>query len=365
MTIIKIFTNFSCPNSRAYNFPLLLTQGILKDFGYKLHFELNLKPDYCDFAFINSNVFRCFWQSKKSEIFNFLEKLRLMKAKIIWFDTTDSTWCTQFEVIPYVDKFLKAQLFIDKNLYLKSFRTGRIFTDYFDNLYNSGEREVHYPAAKREDIAKIGLSWNSCFENYSEDRYSFSRKALNLIGRFTTAFLPKDISVRFTNPSSYRKIPVSCRVGTSHSRPSVVSHRKTIMEMLDKRGVNSDKIPLHHYFDELRNTQIAVSPFGVGEITLRDYEIIICGAALVKPDMSHLETWPNLFVSQRSQTCQTGSTYLSFKWDLSDLDEKIDFLLSNPYKCVEMAQNAQKIYRHYLSEEGIAEFAERLLKTII
>ena len=356
MTIIRIFTNFSCPNSRAYNFPLLLTKNILKDFGYKLHFELNLKANYCDCAFINSNLFRCVWQSKKSEIFNFLEKLRLMKAKIIWFDTTDSTWCTQFEVMPYVDKFLKAQLFIDKNLYLQSFRTGRIFTDYFDNLYNSGEREVHYPSAKREDIAKIGLSWNSCFENYNEQRYSLGQKIRNKLRPYTAGMLGERIRVDFTEPSRSRTEPISCRVGTSHSRPSVAAHRKAIMERLEKYGVRKGKIPLPSYFAELRNSKIAVSPFGVGEITLRDYEIIICGAALLKPDMSHLDTWPDLF---------SDKTCLTFKWDLSDLEEKIDFLLSNSEKRLEMAENAQKIYRHHLSEEGIAEFAQRLISAIL
>lgn len=361
MTIIKIFTNFSCPNSRAYNFPLLLTQGILKDFGYKLHFELNLKPNYCDFAFINSNVFRCFWQSKKSEIFNFLEKLRLMKAKIIWFDTTDSTWCTQFEVMPYVDRFLKAQLFIDKNLYLKSFRTGRIFTDYFDNLYNSGEREVHYPSAKKEDIPKMGLSWNSCFENYSEKRYSLLKKVRNLLGRFTTAFSPKDIKVQFTSPLLDRRIPVSCRIGTSHSRPSVTAHRRAVMKILAAKGVDFEKIPLHRYFEELRKSQISISPFGVGEITLRDYESIICGAALLKPDMSHMETWPELFSSDASSKTQT---YMPFRWDLSDLEEQIDALLKNPEKRYELAENAQNIYAHHLSQDGMNEFAQRLINII-
>ncbi len=363
MALVRIFTNSSCPNSRAYNFPLIIAKSTMKTRGYELQFELN--PNIgnwnCDLAFVNSNIFRTSWQTDKGAIFSFLETLKSHNVKVFWFDTTDSTWCTQFDVMPYVDKFLKAQLLADRNLYLSTFRTGRIFTDYFDKLYNSGERSATYPPARKEDIDKMGLSWNSCFENYSQSRYSFSRKALNLIGRFTTAFLPKEISVKFTPPLRDRKIPVSCRVGTSHSRPSVASHRKAVMEMLGKRGVNLGKIPLHRYFDELRNSQIAVSPFGVGEITLRDYEIIICGAALVKPDMSHLDTWPNLFVGRSSQT---SPTYLAFKWDLSDLGEKIDLLLSNPDRCFEMAENAQKIYRHYLSEEGIAEFAERLVSII-
>ena len=53
-----------------------------------------------------------------------------------------------------------------------------------------------------------------------------------------------------------------------------------------------------------------LSPFGWGELCLRDYEAVLGGALLLKPDMSHLETWPDVFVPH--------DTYAPFDWDATD-----------------------------------------------
>jgi len=296
------------------------------------------------------------WKKSRGKIFKFLETAASKIPKLIWFDTTDSTWCTQFEVMPYVNKFLKAQMFVDKEMYLKRFRTGRIYTDFFDKLYNSGENSESYPLPQKEDLNKMDISWNSCFENYNEMRYSLSGKLKNLLRPYLAGIFREKTRINFVSPLTERKTTISCRVGISHSRPSVAEHRNAIMKALEKRGVNKGKIPLPQYFKELRNSQIAVSPFGVGEITLRDYEIIISGAALLKPEMSHLKTWPDLF--------QADKTFVGHKWDLSDLEDKIQELLEDNDRRINIASNAQKVYRDALSEEGLANFAKRLTKLI-
>jgi hypothetical protein len=125
---------------------------------------------------------------------------------------------------------------------------------------------------------------------------------------------------------------------------------------MDEMNVPTSKIRLREYFSELRNSQIGVSPFGVGEITLRDFEIIICGAVLVKPDMSHMQTWPALF--------QPGENYIPHKWDLSDLKEKLEELTGNTELRIRLAMDAQKIYKDAVSPAGLANFADRLIGMI-
>jgi spore maturation protein CgeB len=49
---------------------------------------------------------------------------------------------------------------------------------------------------------------------------------------------------------------------------------------------------------------------------------------------------------------------------LSDLNEKIDYLLENSESRTEIAENAQKIYKKTLSQEGMEEFAERIVKIV-
>jgi hypothetical protein len=359
MINISILTNNTAPNSRAFNTPLLVSRTLLKNKGLnlKFHFSLSTKLFSADILFVNSNFFRSYWQSdKKNQIFDLLKNAEQAKMKIVWFDTTDSTWCTQFEVLPYVDKFLKSHLLKEKKLYLKNYKTGRIFTDYFDKLYKSGEREENYPPADKKNIEKIGLSWNPCFERYNEKRYSFGRRLAHLLKPWTANIIQEAMKIEFTNPENKRHQEISARFGLTHSRPSVVDHRKAVAEILHKRGVQTSRIPLEKYFEEMRNSQISLSPFGVGEFCYRDYETIICGAALLKPDMSHLETWPNLY--------QENKTYIPHKWDLSDLNEKIDYLLENSESRTAIAENAQQFYKKTLSQEGMEEFAERIVKIV-
>lgn len=355
---INILTNNSCPNSVAFNVPLLAAKKSFADHGYELNFfsDFSKKVFDSEILFINSNVFRSFWQEKKEEIFKFLEQAAQEKQHIVWFDTTDSTWCTQLEVLPYVDNFLKSQILADKKKYLTPFRTGRIFTDIFDELYDSGEKEVNYPSAEEKYLDKIDISWNTCFENYHESRYALKNKIRR---KLTGAFWDKvaePLNINFIEYDPGRKHAISCRVGLSHSRPSVVAHRQAMIEVLQDRGVETGKISLPEYFEELRNSQIGIGPFGVGEITLRDFEIIICGAVLLKPDMSHLQTWPELFVD--------GKTCITHQWDLTDLNQQLDKLLGNKGLCVELVGNAQKVYQDAISPEGMNKFAERLLDKI-
>ena len=356
--IINVLTNNSCPNSKAFNCPILASNIFFDEKGYRFvfHFKISPKVVNCDALLINSNVFRFHWKSKKDKIFEFLDIARTNKLKILWFDTTDSTWCTQFEVMPYVDLLLKSQVFKDRRMYLQRFRTGRIFTDIFDDLYLSGEKEEFFPLPTEGDLSRIKISWNTCFENYTESRFRLTARLHQKTRPLLSGILRENLNIRFTPPDIKRDIKVSCRLGLSHSRPSIVTHRKHVIEIMGRMGVPTSKISLPDYFSELRNSQIGIGPFGVGEITLRDFEIIICGAALVKPEMCHLETWPSLF--------QEDKTYISHKWDLSDLEDKIFRLIYSPEHRLSIAINAQKIYKDQISPQGLACFAERLIKLI-
>ena len=118
------------------------------------------------------------------------------------------------------------------------------------------------------------------------------------------------------------------------------------------------KLPYPEYRDEMRHSQIVLSPFGFGEINAgRDFECFADGAALVKPDMSHLVTWPEYF--------EAGVTYAAHAWDFSDFEATLTTLLANPVKRRSIAQEGQERYLRSLSEEGESAFVdhfETLLK---
>ena len=108
--------------------------------------------------------------------------------------------------------------------------------------------------------------------------------------------------------------------------------------------------------NELANSKILPSPFGWGELGIRDYEAFIFGALLLKPDISHMETWPSIFVENK--------TYKPFKWNFSDLEKIINELLEDDVVRLEIAQNGQEAYFKSISNKGMEEFCNFFIRQI-
>lgn len=75
------------------------------------------------------------------------------------------------------------------------------------------------------------------------------------------------------------------------------------------------------YHLSLLRSKTALSPFGWGEACCRDYQAMALGSVVIKPDMSHVECWPDIF--------QAGETYLPCKPDWSDAHEIIREVAEN------------------------------------
>ena len=354
---INILTNNEHPNSRAFNCPLLATRDIFLKRGYELHFRFS-SPASClegaDILFVNSNVFRNALAKNRQQVFSFLEKAARSHLRIYWFDSTESSSCNHFDVLPYVDCLLKGQMLADRSQYLKGFKTGSPFTDYFDQLYKCSLPEAQPPLPQAEHMHKLALSWNSCFEDYNESRFKFGSRLRQRLRRYTAHTAMKvNIKIDFAEISAERPVNISCRLhGSQPGNAALAAHRKALVHLLKKLGADTAIIAPSDYFDELRRSKIAIGPFGAGEITFRDYEAIICGATLVKPDMSHIETWPELFQVDRS--------FIAHKWDLSDLEEKLTYLLERSAMRSRIAWEAQEIYHRAISPQGLETFAGRL-----
>lgn len=106
-------------------------------------------------------------------------------------------------------------------------------------------------------------------------------------------------------------------------------------------------IPKARFMQELERSRICFSPFGYGELCWRDIEAFATGSVLLKPDMSHLRTEPDLY--------RDGETYVALKWDFSDLEEKVNLLLADDDLRARIARTAWQDARRYLQEEGPVE----------
>ena len=76
---------------------------------------------------------------------------------------------------------------------------------------------------------------------------------------------------------------------------------------------------------------------GSAERGVSAVEAVLCGSLLFKPDMSHLDTWPDVFVP--------FETYVPFSWDATDLLEKAEYYLAHEHERKRIAANAYDSFR--------------------
>jgi len=157
--------------------------------------------------------------------------------------------------------------------------------------------------------------------------------------------------------SRRRDIDVYCRLGLGppEKREWLSDHRRHALSMIEPldRDFNilatgdfqgsGAAVSYRQYLKEMRRSRIAVSPFGWGEICPRDFEAVGCGCLLIKPNLAHLDTHPNLFID--------GETYVALKWDLSDLEEKCRYYLAHPDEITRITQTARDAYRRYFQQD--------------
>ncbi|MDO8463180.1 MAG: glycosyltransferase [bacterium] len=342
----------------AFLFPLYVHRRALAAHGVALRFTTRAEEAFraTDVLGVTSRFCKHWWRDGGVErVTRWLEDARRAVGRVVWFDLTESTGTTHFAVLPYVDRYAKMQALRDRSGYLQQYIGGRIFTDYYARLFgvrDSEDVDAHLAApADPEHLEKIVVSWNAGLAHYGVLGPKWHH-----LWHHSRGVLPRWYAHRWTAPRADRQRALSCRIGTYHHRATVAAPRKELARRLAAH-LQTQKIPRAAFFAEMRQSRATLSPFGLGDITLRDFEAVICGAAVLKQDMGHVETWPDLWVP--------GTTYLPFAWDFSDLDARIDDVLCDPQRTIAIAAAAQERYRSALfSSAGREEFCERFLSYI-
>ena len=81
--------------------------------------------------------------------------------------------------------------------------------------------------------------------------------------------------------------------------------------------------------------------------------------------MDYFDTWPNWYIANKNLSEKSPSTYLSFKWDLSNLENIIQSAIKKYDDLKYIAKQGQKTYMLYTNgENSKIMFAERFLKLI-
>ena len=180
------------------------------------------------------------------------------------------------------------------------------------------------------------------------------------------------IQPRWVDFTEEKKYDVSCMFGypspTNHYEHDLCqtdfydTHRKELLETLsDKYKIaglkNGKRLPANEYYQKMFDSKIIMAPLGMGEMAPRDIEAAAFGSVLIKPDMSYIQSEPFIY--------EDNETYIACKYDWSDLEEKIDYVLSN-YKEVrqKLVWNMRNKYRDKYHYSNIALHLYNIFKEL-
>jgi hypothetical protein len=285
------------------------------------------------------------WNTPPAEAKAIVEALfsaaRQAGAKTIVLDGEDDQNILWPDIIAASDTYLKKHRLKDDAEYRKPYLGKSNLTDYASKKYDFSFANDVIPytsALSQEQIDKITLGWNIALDDKIYD-------------------LSRDISPKALDRK--RDIDICCRASVS-SEKWIYGMRndavKAITALSDVRRVHAprDRVSQQEYYDEMLRARMTVSPFGYGELCWRDFEAILCGSVLVKQDMSHIKTWPNLFVPHE--------TYVPVAWDFSNLENACKPYLDDEAARKKIVCNARNALLQALTADAFIERIERVIR---
>ena len=339
------------PNGISFLWPFLKFKKDLFDMGYEIFIFFNHAEKRvfdCDILFLDCRYAYNFGESQELKLCDYIVKNKSHCSSLFFFDNSDSTGTLFENFLEICDVYLKNQVLIKLDDYKKKFYGGRIYTSYFNrNFKIKDDDDFLGKDIKSSDIRKIQLGWNSCYNDWS--LLGGYKQKLVCKFKFLSGIYLLKASKKIYEVNQIRDNNVSLRIRLDYPRNTISFHRKKIAELIKN---NTKKINRLKYLKEMGTSKVTVSPFGFGEISLRDFEVFLTGSLLLKPSMSHMKTWPDLYKEEQ--------TMVSFDWKGEKLMSKIEEIVENYDNYKFIAVKGQNNFLKYTaSKESGKIFAKR------
>ncbi len=349
-------------------FPLQNAFRELRDLGIDVRFYTGLNSGLwdCDVVILSSRTVEDLALSRGYEFSNraeFCAWALNRQKRLIWFDTRDSAGNCQFDVVPYVERYLKRQLYRDRRTYLKRLHRGRAYADYYHRHYaaaNGLHPENHTKVAETEvaksicETNKLYAAWGCGTEFHWPLLSRASAPGYILRGLAQYAMGVSMLRPRAVPPDSYRPVVINALFDPKRFTVRSVGHQRLLgldaARQLKVEPKLTGRVPRYDFYKTLAQSKVTISTFGWGEVCYREYEATYCGSAVLMADMSNLEAYPDLYRPE---------FYMPFKWDFSDFEARATELLSDDERRRSMARAAQAMLMHQWSTPGREAFAHR------
>jgi len=295
MIKVKILNSTKGRNEPTFR-PLLFVKDMLRDYSIDI-----TESDDFDFLFVGMEDFIDKKKPLKESIEWGLENLSKITGDYFLFDGSDSTSLMgAYEVF---EQSNATYLFKNQLLSREEYKIPTSFNKWF--FGNGSDLDLSYdiPKDKWNRIKLSGYNLGYLLPQYRDFKPINNNKNIDICAIYQANHnYNEDHKVR--NDLYYTR------------------HREGAWNKLDSKfDARKDKLPYQEYIQTLYNSKIAISPFGMGELCFRDFECMQFGTIIIKPSMKKVNTTPNIYLD--------NETYISVNYDWSDLNEKIDFILSD------------------------------------
>jgi hypothetical protein len=260
----------------------------------------------------------------------------------VYFDGDDDL-CIQWPaLLAHVDLLVKKHVFKDRNAYARAFTGKNNLTDYVARQFGTSFSSDIIPTSgvvAAEHIDNIRIGWNIAHDDRISRMFGSKRPP-------APETKTHDVICRASVPRDNWMFPL--RAAALRELEKLGARRKVLAP--------TQRVSQRKYFREMRRSRICVSPFGYGEICWRDFEAVLSGCLLVKPDVSHIQTTPNIFIP--------GETYVPVRWDFSDLAEQCERYLEDETERRRIAARAYETLAYELSANRFAQTFGTLIDRI-
>mgnify|MGYP001282223326 CR=1 FL=1 len=339
--------------------PVRLFRKALKERGFDVHYFFNILAkgiEDCDVLVFQEDNYRQLLpiQNKdRQSTVDFLRNYFSRFARVIWFDSNDSSGWLRSYVFPLVDVYAKSQVLKNLEYYQQNHVTGILHRDYVIEKFGVEDNKTAKAPISEKDSHKIRVAWRRAYR----DPIKFHRLPI------FRHFPPRMPAYQTTQPNlKTRSKLIQYRVRTWKNHPTINCWREQTKKQLlqvmkkhpDYRLITSGHIPLNKYLSELENCPVTISPFGLNEFCLRDIWAFVSGSLLFKPSLDHVISFPDYYLD--------GETYVSHAWDFSDFEEKLDDILSHPQLYEGIAREGQEQFIKVIQDgAGFARQFDRMV----
>jgi hypothetical protein len=239
-----------------------------------------------------------------------------------WFAPTDLRNAARMDGL--VDLYVKKHLLRDRGLYGRPTLGDTNLTDHYNRRFGIPEPEQCFAIPDGFlDKVILGPSFATAPMILPAllGRRPRGARPIDLHARFATGGTPWYAGMRGESEAALGQVP----------------------ELTVLRG---EGVPLPRFMVEMARSKLCFSPFGYGEVCWRDYEAIAAGAVLLKQDMAHVQTDPDIFVP--------WETYVPLRWDLSDFQDTVRRLAADSALRDRIAGQAFGVLHDWLRSERFA-----------